>query len=88
MQHLLIGMIHIYWRFIPLEKRRHCLFHETCSQFVYRITKEKGFMAGIKALQMRIKTCNPQHHLYQTDDGTEWVILADKSVWRREDLNI
>ncbi|NVN18027.1 membrane protein insertion efficiency factor YidD [Muricauda sp. HICW] len=53
---LLIG-IRLYWYFIPKSKRRCCIFRESCSQYVYRITSKNGFVHGLKAFRFRYSNC-------------------------------
>lgn len=57
MKYVLLLIISIYW-LIPKNKRRQCLFKESCSHFVYNTTKKYGLRNGLHALQYRIKNCN------------------------------
>lgn len=57
MKNLLLLVIKIYWIVIPENKRRTCLFKQSCSHFVFSNTQEFGLLKGIKALQYRISTC-------------------------------
>jgi uncharacterized protein len=86
MKLLLLYIIKIYW-LIPKDKRRQCLFKLSCSHYVYKITREKGFVAGIGALRKRYSQCKPGYAIYETD-GTEWVILKDTSIIKRELTNL
>jgi len=83
MSKLLLLFIRIYW-LIPKKWRRKCLFKETCSAHVYKTAKEKGFREGIHSLKLRIRKCKPSYGFYTTDDGKEWVILADQSIIDRD----
>ena len=80
MKQLLLFAIRVYWLVVPKRMRRHCLFKCSCSQYVYAVTKAKGYSAGRKAFRKRKVQCRPGYHFYQTPDGIWWVILADKSV--------
>ncbi|MRG48376.1 membrane protein insertion efficiency factor YidD [Chitinophaga sp. SYP-B3965] len=80
-------LIHLYW-LVPKRWRRACIFKETCSSHIYKIASEKGTIAGIRALRARIKKCRPGYSFYKTDDGTEWIILADSTVVNRNSTNI
>ena len=51
--------IKIYWKLMPENKRRKCIYKESCSNFVFRISKQQGLLSGIKALVLRYKTCRP-----------------------------
>ncbi len=65
MKYLLLLVIRIYWAVIPASKRKKCIFRESCSNYVYRITKEEGFRAGMKALSFRRKHCRPGYAIYK-----------------------
>lgn len=80
-------IIRIYW-VLPNKWKRKCLFKESCSHHVYRITREQGFVNGYKSLVNRYKVCRPFYTFYNTDDGKNWVILNDQSVIERELTNI
>ena len=69
MKQLLLIVIKLYWVSIPKKNRRPCLFKETCSQFVYRQTKELGFFEGIRALISRYKKCRKGYQLHHTNHG-------------------
>lgn len=87
MKYLLLAIIHFYW-LIPKKWRKKCVFKHTCSLHVYSSTKAHGIIEGFKSLQHRFKQCRPIYSIYKTDDGIEWVILADKSVIKRIETNI
>lgn len=84
---LLLLLIRIYW-LIPKKHRKPCLFKESCSKYVFRITRESGFICGCKALTRRYKTCRPKYAFYTSDDGKNWVILNDDTIMERELTNI
>lgn len=87
MKYLLLVVIQLYWRIIPAKDRRICLFKESCSVHVYRITISNGLIAGIKALLVRHKQCRPQY-VHISIEGKEFVVLADNSLLERENLTI
>jgi len=87
MKWLLMALIRVYW-LIPLKHRRKCLFKYNCSRFIYDTTQEKGIIAGIRSFRKRYAQCRPGYGSYQTPDGIDWVILKDKSVVRKEELNM
>lgn len=57
--------IKLYWILIPKSKRRCCLFQESCSNYVYRITNEKGTLKGMKAFLFRYKFCRPGNQIIE-----------------------
>ena len=54
-------LIRIYWLF-PKNNRRECIFRESCSQYVYRITKRYGFKKGLLALKKRRQKCRSGYY--------------------------
>jgi len=53
---LLLG-IQLYWRLWPQRFRRSCLFRESCSRYVYRVTARSGVCAGLVVLWDRARRC-------------------------------
>ncbi|MCD8043158.1 MAG: membrane protein insertion efficiency factor YidD [Tannerellaceae bacterium] len=78
-------LIRLYW-LLPESKRKRCLFRESCSRYVYRVTKEEGFIAGIKALKDRVTKCRPGYKLHRTDGHTE-LHLKDGTVLCEEQIS-
>ncbi|HMT75650.1 MAG TPA: membrane protein insertion efficiency factor YidD [Chitinophagaceae bacterium] len=79
MKYVLLLLIRLYW-IVPRGMRRPCLFRNSCSRFVYRVARAKGFAAGVTALQRRRRRCRGGYCIHDTPDGRRWVILADRSV--------
>lgn len=57
MKYFLLNMIRAYWLLIPKSSRRKCIFHTSCSKFVYNKTQEHGIKRGLIALKFRFKNC-------------------------------
>ncbi|WP_259109498.1 membrane protein insertion efficiency factor YidD [Chryseobacterium sp. JUb7] len=53
MKKLLIFLIKIYWITTPPQKRRKCIFRQSCSKHVYEKTMNDGFISGLKAFRYR-----------------------------------
>lgn len=88
MKHFLLSFIKLYWFFIPLDKRRTCLFHKSCSRHVYDITSEKGLFLGLKALMTRIKTCRPNHEvIYLDKEKTLLIKLSDGTILQQNEIS-
>jgi putative component of membrane protein insertase Oxa1/YidC/SpoIIIJ protein YidD len=60
-KYALLLAIRIYWLATPPGWRRVCLFRESCSKYVHRITADSGFRAGVNALRERLQRCRPDH---------------------------
>lgn len=71
MKYILLFIIRVYWKVIPPHKRRQCIFRESCSHYVWRITVEEGFIAGIKAFLFRNKHCCPGYAIYKYQNKYE-----------------
>jgi putative component of membrane protein insertase Oxa1/YidC/SpoIIIJ protein YidD len=88
MKCLTIFLIKIYWKLIPESNRRSCLFAESCSRYVYRITKENGFWAGIAAFKSRYKKCRPGYKLgYNSIDKSTELHLIDGTILREDEIS-
>ena len=83
MKYLILLLIKIYQWFISKHYRRKCLFRESCSNYVFRIIKEKGIGAGVKALEYRTHNCKPNYFLIKNDDKI-LLITAQNEVLEEE----
>jgi len=72
MKYLILFVIQAYWKLIPKHKRNKCLYSESCSKHVYRITEQKGWMLGLKAFISRYRTCRPGYRIYQKEGSNEY----------------
>jgi putative component of membrane protein insertase Oxa1/YidC/SpoIIIJ protein YidD len=69
MRFILLGLIKTYWLIIPSNRRRCCLFTESCSNYVYRITYDMGLKAGLMALKERYTQCRDGYKIVRNHDG-------------------
>lgn len=65
MKYILLLVIKLYWIAVPPSKRKKCIFRESCSAYVWRITSSEGFVSGIKAFLFRNKHCCPGYAIYK-----------------------
>lgn len=79
MKHLLLTIIKLYW-LIPKNYRRSCLFQESCSRKVFRITLKEGLVQGFMCLKNRMRKCNPNYKVFKNHKGEELVLLNDGSI--------
>jgi putative component of membrane protein insertase Oxa1/YidC/SpoIIIJ protein YidD len=79
MKWLLLRAIRIY-QSVPFKRDRVCIFRESCSHHVYRVTSESGFLAGIRAFAERGQQCRPGYRISLDPDGNPVATLADGSV--------
>lgn len=70
MRWLILFPIYLYWyAWPPFLKKRTCLFKESCSHFVFRVTKDCGFVAGYKAMSWRYRNCRPGYKIVSNAEG-------------------
>ncbi|MGJ8743596.1 membrane protein insertion efficiency factor YidD [Polaribacter sp.] len=81
MKYFLIFIIKIYWKTIPVSKRNKCLFKESCSNYVFKITKKEGFIKGFKALIKRINNCKPGYNIIDIESQT-YIITANNEMYQ------
>jgi putative component of membrane protein insertase Oxa1/YidC/SpoIIIJ protein YidD len=67
MKFLLLLLIRTYWLLTPENKRRRCIFKESCSNFVYRITRTEGGTKGVSALKLRFQQCRPGYAMVRDE---------------------
>lgn len=79
MKYLLLLVIRIYQTFIPKKFRGECLFKESCSNFVYRVTKEKGLKGGINAFMYRFRNCRSDYYISE-ENGKLSLITVENEV--------
>jgi uncharacterized protein len=87
MRYVLLLCIRLYWC-ISAGKRRRCVFKESCSRHVYRVSKQQGFVKAMRALYMRMRLCRAGYSCFTTADGKEWVLLKGNTVVQREETVI
>lgn len=81
MKTFLIGAIRLYWAIVPKHKRRPCIFEETCSKYVYRITKDNGLIDGLTALKERFHQCRPGYKIYKDQHSGKFELcLKDGTI--------
>ncbi len=86
MKHLLLIIIRFYWKYIPESKRRKCLFKTSCSNHVYKITKEKGLLIGLRAMIFRINNCNSNYNIIEINNRNI-LITKTYNVFDESEIN-
>ena len=88
MKFIFLTIIKLYWKLIPESNRNSCLFAESCSRYVYRVTKEKGFLVGLKAFYSRYKKCRPGYNIvHNAQDGTTELYLVDGTILKNDEIS-
>jgi len=86
MKFIFMFIIRLYQVFIPKALRGKCLFNESCSNYVYRTTKEDGLKAGIDAFLFRFRNCRSGYYIIDKADKV-LLITAKKSVVEESDID-
>lgn len=84
MKIVLLLCIKCYWYIIPETKRNKCIFRESCSCYVFRLAKERGFIQGIKALWFRYKNCRSNYIITHTGEQTLLITSSHLVVQENE----
>lgn len=84
MKIILIIIIQFYWRICPQMRRRSCLFRESCSQHVYRVTSHEGLGAGIRAFLRRFRVCRAGYTIVQRRTGINVRLLDGTMITQNE----
>lgn len=88
MKYVLLILIRIYWITVPERNRRHCLFKESCSRFVYRITAAKGIKEGLLALNSRVHQCRPGYQLHKNEkQNSIELYLKDGTIIKEDEMS-
>jgi len=84
---LLLFPIYLYWHIWPSAlKKRQCLFKESCSHYIWRVTSELGFSAGCKALVDRYYNCRPGYRVTMNDKGEFQIRLVTGAVVSEQEI--
>jgi putative component of membrane protein insertase Oxa1/YidC/SpoIIIJ protein YidD len=88
MKRFLLSIIRLYWAISPMHKRRPCVFEENCSNYVYRVTNEKGFFKGMVALNTRFHQCRAGYKLFKYEKNNSFELcLKDGSIITNEEIS-
>jgi hypothetical protein len=74
---LFLWLIRFYWSKNPENERRACLYKISCSQYVYRVTRLKGWFIGLIAYKKRMKSCKPGYKILLKNEKI--IILTSNS---------
>ena len=87
MKRLVLFAVESYWRLTNPARRRPCLFRETCSRHVYRITRDCGVRKGMMAFLQRLRQCRVGYAVEFDGQSEPFLRLADRSVVQSPELS-
>jgi uncharacterized protein len=80
-------VIKLYWKIVPDKIKGVCLFHESCSRYVFRKLDENGFTSGLKALFFRFNNCRTPYLIRKIPKTNEYelhlssgIVLKDSKI--------
>jgi putative component of membrane protein insertase Oxa1/YidC/SpoIIIJ protein YidD len=80
MRRLILFAVELYWRLRSPAGRKTCLFRESCSHHVHRITNESGALKGLIAFALRFRRCRAGYAVEFDDRGEPFFRLSDRSI--------
>ncbi len=86
MTFLMLALIKAYRLFLKPFLNQTCLYRESCSVHVERITKEQGFRQGLRALTLRIENCREGYTILGTGEDLQ-LITRTRSIVPKEAIN-
>ena len=79
--------IRTYWLLTQKSKRRKCIFHESCSNYVYQTTLKNGIKKGLEAFWFRYRNCRPGFQLFKNPITNEYqMILPNNQIIAQEEI--
>lgn len=70
--------IRIYQKGISRQDLPSCVFHPSCSRFVFGCIERYGVMKGVLLAGDRLMRCNPFAYLYYVFDGEKFIDHVDR----------
>jgi len=88
MKYVLLFLIRLYWQVVPEKKRNRCLYKTSCSRYVYDVTLKQDIVDGVKALMVRVRTCNRHHEVVYLKEENVFVIrLKDGTMLQHAEIS-
>ena len=78
-------IIQLYWKLVPEDRRRSCIFRLSCSHYVYEVVQSRGATQGLKAFVSRWRQCRPGYSVVPNYQSLR-VLLRDGSVADESDI--
>lgn len=80
MKHLMLFVIKMYWNCIPASKRKKCIFKQSCSNYVFEVTKKEGFKNGLNAFWFRYKNCRGNFTIFKNPINNKTQIILPSQI--------
>jgi len=72
---------------IPEVNRNKCIFSESCSNNVYRVTEQQGLIAGLKAFNFRFANCRSGFKIFKDPNGQLFIKLVTGKTIRECEIS-
>lgn len=86
MKGLFTLLIKLYWKTFPEEKRRVCLYKQTCSQYTHKMLADKGFGIGVTAFISRMRNCRGGYS-FKEENGKIIITTVKNATITEEEIN-
>lgn len=87
MKFVLLLIIKIYWKLIPPNNRKNCIYRVSCSNYVFQETKLNGFLKGIVAFKYRYHNCRQGFEIFENPiDRTKQIILPNGGILNENEI--
>lgn len=80
MKYLILYIIQLYWFLKSKKSKPKCIFKKSCSHYVYDITKNHGFIKGIKAFNFRYKNCRNGFEIFKNPITNEIEMMLPSQI--------
>ena len=84
MKYLFLLVIRTYQLIFPKKLRGKCLYHESCSNHVLRVTRTRGLIPGLQSLMYRFKNCRPGYKLMKVKDEILLITIDNEVINQKE----
>lgn len=78
-------LIQFYWACYPSSLKGKCLFKESCSNYVFRISKQEGFVAALRAVIFRYRNCRSGYNIIEIE-GKKVLVSKSKGLFSQDDI--
>ena len=87
MRIILVLIIKLYWKLVPEHQRGACIFRKSCSNYIFEIASENGFIKGIEAFNYRFKNCRSGFSTFENPiTGKIQMLLATDDIIGEEEI--
>jgi putative component of membrane protein insertase Oxa1/YidC/SpoIIIJ protein YidD len=80
MKYLILLIIRLYWFSKSKYRKPKCIFRKSCSNYVYEITQQQGFLKGLKSFVFRYKNCRGNFEIFKNPINNKTNLLLPSRI--------